>query len=375
MRRLRAYRNRSPVPARAAFTLAEVMVSVMVGGILMAGVASALVISSRAVDPAGPTTAVTAAADVVEQMAADLYCAQSFNTRLPNDVEFLVADRNNDSSPELIRFVWSGTPGDPLLRFYNGVSYTAARGVQDFGVGIFSRTVTKQEMTASSSNTGSVMFATFTSWTGITPVFVDMPMSTTNWISEYFQLQTTIPSTAFNVKITRVEMKIKRGSAATPILSVSIVRPKIAGGPLPGTSVLDVATVPTANISTSYTWVGADFANANVNYPENEFCILVKTTTSTASIQELTSNSAPTDVPILMWTSDSGGTWNPSSNRNRQDIAFNVYGSYDTRTAAQANVTRYFIDSARIVLRLNSNPTTAVRTTVPVANGPEVLTP
>ena len=50
----------------------------------------------------------------------ELNYALSFTERPVNVVEFTVADRDGDESPEFIRYAWSGTPGDPLTRQYNG---------------------------------------------------------------------------------------------------------------------------------------------------------------------------------------------------------------------------------------------------------------
>ena len=106
---------------RRAFTLVELTVSMAVMTVLMAGLASAIVIASRAIpDDQSPVSATLEGYDIAEQIAGELFCAQTMPERTATAVTFTVADRDNDTVAETIRYAWTGTPGDPLTRQYNG---------------------------------------------------------------------------------------------------------------------------------------------------------------------------------------------------------------------------------------------------------------
>lgn len=106
---------------RMGFTLVELVLSMSVASVLMAGLASAMVLASRALpDPDSPLTSAVNSHQVLDEIVGDLYTAITFITRTPNEVTFTVADRDNNNAPEVIRYAWSGTLGTSLIRQYNG---------------------------------------------------------------------------------------------------------------------------------------------------------------------------------------------------------------------------------------------------------------
>ncbi len=110
---------------RRGFTLLELAASIAVMSVLMGGLASAILLASHAMpDREGPFAATVEGAELAGQIAGELYCARSFTERTSTSVEFAVADRDNDTNLETIRYYWSGTPGDPLTREYNGSGAT-----------------------------------------------------------------------------------------------------------------------------------------------------------------------------------------------------------------------------------------------------------
>lgn len=112
---------RSPARKRRAVTLIELLVSMTVMSVLMTGLASALVIASRALpSDQSPVSLTLDAQYASEQIAGELFCAQSFSEETPTAVTFTVADRDADTVAETIRYAWSGIAGDPLTRQYNG---------------------------------------------------------------------------------------------------------------------------------------------------------------------------------------------------------------------------------------------------------------
>ena len=108
------------LPHRRAFTLIELTVSLAVTSILLVAIGSAMVLASRAVpNGKGATGAVLDAGDSLARLTSDLQHARYVAERRPHAITFTVADRDDDGSPERIRYAWSGNEGDPLTRRYN----------------------------------------------------------------------------------------------------------------------------------------------------------------------------------------------------------------------------------------------------------------
>jgi hypothetical protein len=126
----------SASPGRAGYTLMELIVSALVSSILMAGLGSTIYIATRAGDPdVGSLRDCQESSAAAFDITAELQFAQSFTERTATSVKFTVADRNGDTNPETIRYAWSGTPGDPLTRQFNGGAVIdVVQNVYDFNL-------------------------------------------------------------------------------------------------------------------------------------------------------------------------------------------------------------------------------------------------
>ena len=127
---------------RAGHTLAELAVATVAVSILLAGMGSAIFVTLHAARPGSvPSNAICGSA-AVEEIAGELRSAVSFSQRSATSVQFTVADRNGDASAETIRYAWSGTPGDPLTREYNGGNVVGfVENVNSLGLGYVVKTV------------------------------------------------------------------------------------------------------------------------------------------------------------------------------------------------------------------------------------------
>ncbi|MGB9625033.1 MAG: PulJ/GspJ family protein [Phycisphaerae bacterium] len=106
---------------RRGLTLVELVAGLTITAILLLGTLSAVTLATRAMPGRGDAVAATLdSAAALDMLASDLHYATSYMERSENAVTFQVADRNGDQLPEMIRYAWSGTPGDPLTRTCNG---------------------------------------------------------------------------------------------------------------------------------------------------------------------------------------------------------------------------------------------------------------
>lgn len=105
---------------RNAFTLLELVVSLASSMVLVAGLAGSLYISNQALLGSSNVRQSLAASTVLREMMTDLGEAKAISERTPNAITMTVPDRNGDLAHEVVRYAWSGTPGDPLTYQYNG---------------------------------------------------------------------------------------------------------------------------------------------------------------------------------------------------------------------------------------------------------------
>lgn len=135
--------SRSSLPQRRGLTLVELATSMAITAILMGGLASTILVATRALDSGtGPAAKASEAADVLNVITADLNVALSYTEWTDQVVTFTVPDRDGDEVPDTLRYAWSGTPGDPLTRQCGaGPVVTIAEDVQDFAFQRLKRTL------------------------------------------------------------------------------------------------------------------------------------------------------------------------------------------------------------------------------------------
>ncbi len=123
-----------------AFTLLEVMLSTVIISVIMMAMTSVMALSTRCLNSKGEN--VSRASDVIDEITTDLNLAESFSERTATAVTFTVPDRDNDTQSETIRYSWSGTSGDSIMRAYNGGSEVAvAEDVRYFSLEYILRTI------------------------------------------------------------------------------------------------------------------------------------------------------------------------------------------------------------------------------------------
>jgi hypothetical protein len=91
--------------------------------ILMLAMGGAIMIAGSAVpDEDAPVAQPPRIAAGLDRFMEEVQGAMLITERTPAAITFLLADRDDDKEAEVIRYAWSGTPGDPLTRQANGGS-------------------------------------------------------------------------------------------------------------------------------------------------------------------------------------------------------------------------------------------------------------
>lgn len=119
------------------FTLVELVVSLFAAVILTAALAGTVTIALQASDPANtPDASAHKTIQTIDEMATELQYAVAVTEQTSTAITVVVPDRNDlDTMPETVRYAWSGVPGDPLTRRFNGNPVAVfAEDVHDFQV-------------------------------------------------------------------------------------------------------------------------------------------------------------------------------------------------------------------------------------------------
>lgn len=353
------------------FSLVELVTSLAIISILMVAMGSAVVIATRGLpDPNSPFAQTVDAAQVVGQLANEVAYATTILKMSPTELQFVV-DRNG--TPITISYSWSGTPGDPLTRQYNGGAViNVLENVFDFNLDYQTKIVISTETTTVKIQYLESMFANFEGWSGITPTYNDFVVGPTNWCAEFFSAS-GLPANTSQVTITRCQLKLKQDQGGN--ITVGIHRTKGGGNPQPRLDPIGTSTtVPVSTLPTSYQWVETTFSDVTLKQLNKEFVIVVKADINNAAqVQYLSSSSAPKDDPLMVWTTDSGKAWAPKKNAQADnDMYFRVWGTYETTDAQTVEVSRDYLISTGLMLQVGADTSTKTQTAVQVLNAPDV---
>ncbi|MFM9996503.1 MAG: hypothetical protein ACKVU4_11980 [Phycisphaerales bacterium] len=372
--------RRAARTVRRAFTLVDVTVGLIVASVLAVAVGGVVVLASRAVPQSASATTPTtvSAARLADEIAAELRYATAFKEMSARAVAFLVADRTGDGAEELIRYAWGGTAGDPVTRAYNAAAPAViSTGVQDLAFAYARRTETATRETTVTGQSAETLLASFGGWSGVTGTSMQLTVTPTTWVGQSFKITPgLVPVAAKNITITRVRLKMKKPTLGGGDAIVSIHRRQSAGSHLAASAAIgSPGTISFGLLTLSFAMSGADFSGVSFPASETDFTIVVKGAVSGgAIIQYLNATTAPVDTNYQRWSTDSGSSWLPSSNWDRNDAHYEVWGTWDTTTTGTVQTDTYFLTSIGVDVDAGGSQG-VVRAVARVVNEPEVPAP
>jgi hypothetical protein len=365
---------------RHAFTLNETVVSLIAASTLMLGMGSTVYLVARTSTTAGrPAPTVIVNSHALNDLAAELHYASAITERTAHAVTFTLADRTGDGMAETVRYAWSGTAGDPLIRTYNGVAKVVHEEVDEFDLNYVIQTVleTTEEQSPGAPVTGSeVLAASFNGWSGVTATTMTRALNAGVWASEYFELAWPAGATSFQV--TRIRLKLGQ-SVTTGQFTVGIYAAAGGVGPLPSTTLLgSQQTLSTSGLPVTPDWKELTFSGVTMTDNTSGYNILVKGVTAGGKLTYLYAATAPQDAMVHKYSTNSGSTWSPAASSEKvNDVPFEVYGVFTispTETQPET-IERYFVRAVGIELQSSENSAPSVKTTIDILNSPEVATP
>jgi hypothetical protein len=336
------------------------MITSAILAILLAGMASAVMLAGRAVpDAKSGCSAALAAGRAADMIAADLFYARSITTASATELVFTVADRSGDGTPETIQYYWSGTPGDPLTRQFNGgAAATVAQDVREFQLVYDKRQVA---LPTTYSDGSEVLLASYNG----SYFLSDATVSNNSLRGQYFQ--PTLPANAKSWKVTRVRFLARKHDAPDGTTNVQL---RFANGAVPGDYVIEQRSLVESTLIGSYQWVEFPFTSTAGLLPGNALCLVLAGTSSALScdVRYQSLLAFPSNSQYV--TSGNGGeSWSTPAT---QSLSFYVYGTASTPNPVSY---QYLLTDTRCTLRSGPDAWSRVQTSIRVVNEPQVAGP
>lgn len=343
-------------------TLIELVVSTAAVAVLMGGMASAVLLATRALPESGSELdGVVEAGAAVQQLAGELLCAVSVGEHSAVALEFAVPDRNNDGLPETIRYHWSGTPGDPLHRRCNGGGdVPVVESVESLRLSYAVATFTRLGDPAENES-AETLLASHSTLTSL----ADAKVKADRWWGQYFK--PTLPAGALRWKVTRVLLFVAKEGAASGTARVQI-RPAGADG-RPRPDVLAELTLAESSLTDAYQWREFAYGVPPTFGPDEGACVVVQHVFDADACKlRYRSSGVTTPTQGLLETTTAGAAWNIYADKA---LLYYVYGTVTTLGEPQEE-TYTQLYGVRISLRTGGERATRIETLAPVLNAPEM---
>jgi prepilin-type N-terminal cleavage/methylation domain-containing protein len=340
---------------KAGYTLVELVVGMALACILLMGMGSTVFVASHAVpNPEQDPQASIAAGKIVDQLAEELGSALSVTQLTATSVAFTVAARNGDPIPERICYAWSGTPGGPLTRQYNGgTAVTLIPSVNLFGLTPASASVQTTYPSVGIESTSASLLVDYstgpTGWPAAVPLFQS--------IGQYFQ--PTLGSGVYAWRPTSVKFMIQKGAA--PAMNIVALCPGNANL-VPNSTVNEQYNLTDTMLSYSYAWQTFNLTNENPMAAGGSVCLTIADSWGwpSSAYLETTMSNGQLKYNNGVWTSYSGAS-----------LYCQLYGTLTTCSSSQYVNSSYLTS---IGIQLQIAPTTSLlRTSAAMLNHPELL--
>ncbi len=350
-------------PSKArSMTLAELAVSIAVMGILMTGLASAVLVATRALPRTDrPADRITQPAETLTRIVSELQGARYVSERSAHAITFTVPDRDGNGSPERIRYAWSGVPGDPLTRQYNaGLSATLLEGVNQFDVACDTRSVT-ETYPGAPVESAEVLVDSYTGSGDAKNYNVDKD----HWIGQNAQppVAGSIPGLV-TWRVTRVRFQAIKSGAIDDQTRVQICVPN--ADKTPSTTVLEEQLLNENTLTGTYALTNISFQYVAGLAPDQGVCVVLRPLGTNASCQARYDNGSGSD---LLTTSNGGQNWSYYSQKSLQ---YYLYGKA-AMPGPNQSITRTYVTGVRLALCVGANTAARLDAGACLQNAPEVL--
>ena len=312
------------------FSLAELLVSLVIIAILMTAMGSVMVLTGHAVGLSAAHAGEARVDDVVATIAAEQRLASRVTERTARSITFIV-DRDHDGVSETVRYAWSGVPGEPLTRASNGgVPVILIPKCNRFNLSYVLKSTAAVAAAPDVEVASDVLLYAHDGGSSGASV------NSANWVGQYFKpdWSTVAPGKTVTAwRVTRVEVVASRVASGTatapwivrlyPATSGTDLRPIVASKLDEQTMAASTMTLTNAPV-TRYS-SGAFVTNAGLDTAKGMVITIGPNTSSPSGFVGF--DAASVDVAGQMMTSaNSGGGYTVSP--ATRDLRVRVYGRY-----------------------------------------------
>lgn len=340
---------------RRAFTLIEMVVSLSIISIVFLAMGSVMVLASKAVpDPKASTNLALDAADLLEQMAAELQIATSVTVATDKGISFTVPDRDGDGADESIVYLWGGVAGSALVRKYNGGAVTTvASNVYEFTLTYDTVMVPQPDALVESAETVLISYNSAL-------LLSNAQVRHDEWWGQYFK--PSLPNDAVAWSVTRVKYMAKEDNDTAP-MTIKLCLPT-PDNSKPSSTVIDSTILPAGALTGNYRWVESSFMNAkSISPATGAYLTFSSDLYRPARLQYQSTLVTNSRVALA----EGGPPWNWNSAAQSQSLLFYVYGTYSTLDPQPALPA---MRSVQIRLNTGSSPASRVRNAAVTLNKP-----
>jgi len=336
--------------------------SVAITTFLVGVICSSMLLAGRALpDENSPADAGVRAAGVADELAADMQYATAVTYRSEHAVEFKTADRNGDEVPESIRYEWSGVPGDPLTRSYNGGTAKEVLGnVQTFELS-YDLEVLSKEVPSGNESPETLLIACPGN-----AYLASRSIESAEWCGQYFK--PSLPADAVSWKVSRVQFYAKAGGSTKGEASVQL-RLATEGG-YPSDAVLEEKSLLEETLLEDYLKQEFSFGGVCGIPPDQGLCLVIKHVSDAEACKVLTQYAYfDSSRTWMVWTGDAGTSWTRPLG---DSMLIWVYGTVTTAGTPVIEQTRR-LKGVQIKLAAGEGATRRITAGVRTLNAPEVI--
>lgn len=331
-------------------TLIELVVALSISSMLLLVIGGTISIAVQALPTKqDSSTAYLDHASRLSEMTTDFRYATSVISSSPTMIEFTVADRDADTFEEVIRYEWSGTPGDPLTRQYNGG--TVANFIDSVENLNLQYVVAPGEITESAEQLLINQDATTTAG------YTNYSINAGRLAAETFI--PVLPAGTTEWKVNRVQLYLMSRGPADAVSAVDLTPVKGNGEP-DETNALDTVLVQESGLTSGGGFIDINFNNGGNLDPTKRMAVLIRHASGSNYSVRIRDG----------W----GGTLNPNTSEyyDWNTGSWTLYPPEDTYLRVYGTITAPadLLSYTNIKIQYGSDATDCVNASVPTLNKP-----
>ncbi len=355
-------RRTHPQPRRG-FTLIEMVIATLITSLIMGAVVSTIALSARALPQNSlRETRQMGVRSALNELVADLESAISVVERGGAAIAFTVADRDADGKPERIRYSWSGTTGDPLLRSYNGGA--AEPVLTDLSALRFSYETEVTTETHMGVGIEDLASSLLMDTSGISATNQNWRIKANDWVGQH--LTPTLPGDAIGWRPTSVDYRGRLNgllSSANATLQIRGISPTMS----PSGAVLASRNLPPSDLlAMTYLWRTMPISTIGVLSSTDTLSFSARYASGSEHIELEFGDSNGSGRQS---TTNAGSSWSYSGSRF---LRMRLYGKI-TRRGPDRSWEREFIRGITIHARTTDPTAPLISTRAALLNTPQVL--